>query len=86
VDRAGLRRQAQVGLTDLEIDKITWRNACEFYRFDPFTHIPREQATVGALRAQATDVDTTPRALAPDETHSNILDRMTRMTRERAGK
>jgi hypothetical protein len=24
------------------------------------THTPREQATVGALRAQATDVDTTP--------------------------
>ena len=30
------------------------------YKFDPFAHIPREQCTVGALRAQATDVDTTP--------------------------
>ena len=30
------------------------------FSFDPFSHIPREQCTVGALRAQATDVDTTP--------------------------
>jgi hypothetical protein len=30
------------------------------YRFDPFAHIPREQCTVGALRAQAGDVDLTP--------------------------
>ena len=28
--------------------------------YDPFAHIPREQCTVGALRAQAPDVDTTP--------------------------
>ncbi len=39
-------------------DKITWQNACRFYRFDPFQHTTREQATVGALRALATDVDT----------------------------
>jgi hypothetical protein len=30
------------------------------FHYDPFAHIPPEQATVGALRAQATDVDTTP--------------------------
>ena len=30
------------------------------FSYDPFTHIPREQATVAALRAQATDVETTP--------------------------
>jgi hypothetical protein len=27
---------------------------------EPPDHVPREQATVGSLRAQATDVDTTP--------------------------
>lgn len=32
----------------------------ENFSYDPFTHIPRAQATVGALRAQASDVDTTP--------------------------
>ena len=28
------------------------------YQFDPFAIRPREQCTVGALRAEATDVDT----------------------------
>ncbi|MGI9210175.1 MAG: amidohydrolase family protein, partial [Rhodococcus sp. (in: high G+C Gram-positive bacteria)] len=43
--------------TDEEIDKITFGNAARFFEWDPFAHIPREQATVGALRARATDVD-----------------------------
>lgn len=45
---------------DDEINKITHLNAMRNFSYDPFAHIPREQATVGALRAQATDVDTTP--------------------------
>jgi hypothetical protein len=49
------------GLPDDDIDRITHRNAMRNFRYDPFAHIPREEATVGALRAQATDVDTTPR-------------------------
>ena len=47
------------GVTDEEIHKITWENATRFFGWDPFAHIPKEQATVGALRALATDVDTT---------------------------
>ncbi|MET7767860.1 amidohydrolase family protein [Nocardia sp. NPDC005366] len=35
---------------DADIDKITHENAMRWYSFDPFAHIPREQATVGALR------------------------------------
>ncbi len=46
------------GLSDEDIDKISWKNAARFCDHDPFAVIPREQATVGALRAQATDVDT----------------------------
>ena len=42
-----------------EIDKITWENACRFFSWDPFKHIPKEKANVGALRALAKDVDTT---------------------------
>ncbi len=42
-----------------EIDQITWENSCRFFDWDPFLHTPKEKATVGALRAQATDVDTT---------------------------
>jgi hypothetical protein len=48
------------GLPDEEIDKITHLNAMRNFSFDAFSHIPRDQCTVGALRAQATDVDTTP--------------------------
>jgi len=48
------------GLPDEDIDKITHLNAIKNFSYDPFAHIPREQCTVGALRAQATDVDTTP--------------------------
>jgi predicted TIM-barrel fold metal-dependent hydrolase len=50
-----------VGVPDNEIDMITWENACRWYKFDLFEHRTREECTVGALRALATDVDTTPR-------------------------
>ena len=48
------------GVPDEEINKITHLNAMRNFSYDPFAHIPREQATVRALRAQATDVITTP--------------------------
>jgi hypothetical protein len=47
------------GCTPEQIDKITFENACRFFDWDPFQHTRREDATVGALRARATDVDTT---------------------------
>jgi predicted TIM-barrel fold metal-dependent hydrolase len=50
-------------VTDEEIDKITHENAMRWYSFDPFAHISREQATVGALRAQATGHDVSIQAL-----------------------
>ena len=52
------------GATPDEIHKITWQNSVRFFDWDPFTQIRQEQATVGALRALATDVDTSrmPRA------------------------
>ncbi|ONH58871.1 amidohydrolase [Frankia sp. CcI49] len=39
------------GVPDDEINKITFENACRWYSFDPFAHLPREKSTVGALRA-----------------------------------
>jgi hypothetical protein len=42
--------------------KITHRNAMRHFRYDPFALRPREQCTVGALRASAADVDVTPRS------------------------
>ena len=47
------------GIPDDEIDKITHLNAMRNFSYDAFSHIPRAEATVGALRAQAADVDTT---------------------------
>ncbi|MER5627821.1 amidohydrolase family protein [Streptosporangium sp. NPDC002544] len=44
-------------LPDSVINKITHENAMKAYSFDPFKHIPREQATAGYLRSLATDVD-----------------------------
>lgn len=52
------------GLTDGEINKITWENTTRFFDLDPFSIIKKDQATVGALRAQATDVDTSTRTRA----------------------
>lgn len=40
-------------VNDSDIAKMTHENAMRWYSFDPFAHIPREQATVGVLRAQA---------------------------------
>ncbi|WP_329407787.1 amidohydrolase [Nocardia vinacea] len=42
---------------DDEIDKMTHLNAMRWYNFDPFKYVPRQQATVGALRAAAGDHD-----------------------------
>jgi len=46
--------------TDEEIDMITHKNVARFFDWNPFKHFTREQATVGALRALAKDVDVTP--------------------------
>ena len=53
-----MREFVDAKTTDAVIDMITWQNASRFYRWDPFKHTKREQATVGALRALAGDVDT----------------------------
>ena len=49
---------------DEEIDKITHQNAMRHFRYDPFVHIPRDNATVGALRNQAAGWDVSPKSTA----------------------
>ncbi len=51
-------------LTESQIEKITYRNAMRFFRFDPFEHFSKEELTVRALRvkAKAAGVDTTPKS------------------------
>jgi hypothetical protein len=65
-------------LPDETIHKITHENAMAAYSFDPFRHVPREQATAGALRAQATDVDVVTRV--GREASQRDLDAWARMT------
>jgi predicted TIM-barrel fold metal-dependent hydrolase len=48
---------APTDLTDHEIDAMTHGNAMRYFRFDPFAIRPRERATVGALRAEASGHD-----------------------------
>jgi predicted TIM-barrel fold metal-dependent hydrolase len=59
---AVLGEMTAAGCTDEEMDKITWQNTCRFFDYDPFTHVPKSESNVGALRAVAVDVDTTPRS------------------------
>ena len=40
-----------------DLDKITHENAMRWYSYDPFTYIPRQEATVGALRSRAAGHD-----------------------------
>ena len=49
---------AAAGLADDEINMICYENVARFYGLDLFKDIPKEQASVGALRALASDVDT----------------------------
>ena len=49
---------------DREIDAITFENSCRVFWHEPFKFVSRSDATVGALRSKAAEVDTqtTPRA------------------------
>ena len=42
---------------------MTYENAMRWYHWDPFTHIPKDQATVGALRKAAEGHDVSIQAL-----------------------
>jgi hypothetical protein len=59
------------GVSDGDIDKITHLNAMKHFSFDPFSVRPREQCTVGALRAEASDVDVSLVSRARGQTKTN---------------
>lgn len=54
----------EAGVTEDEAAKITHENAMRWYSFDPFAHVPREQATVGALREAAAGHDVSIRSMS----------------------
>jgi predicted TIM-barrel fold metal-dependent hydrolase len=57
-----------------EIDKVTHLNVMRHYQFDPFSIRAREQCTVGALRAEAADVDTSYRSVGKKAASQGIAD------------
>ncbi len=66
LDVATLARAARTragGHPDDEIDKITHENAMRIFQFDPFSARAKKKCTVGALRAEAADVDVSERAV-----------------------
>ena len=50
-------------MSDAEVNAITHENAMRLFSFDPFTHRPREECTVSALRAEGAGVDVSPRSV-----------------------
>ncbi len=61
---------------DEEIDKMTHGNAIRHFQYDPFALRPRQRCTVGALRAEASTVDTSivSRLAHPREPRTGIVD------------
>jgi predicted TIM-barrel fold metal-dependent hydrolase len=57
-----LNEMSGAGVPDNEINQITWQNTARWFDYDPFKHISKSDATVGALRSQSPDVDTTIRS------------------------
>jgi predicted TIM-barrel fold metal-dependent hydrolase len=55
--------EVAAGVSDDDLARIGYENACRWYSFDPFAHRPKEQCTVGALRAEAGDHDVSIRSL-----------------------
>jgi predicted TIM-barrel fold metal-dependent hydrolase len=48
---------ATYSVPDADIAKMTHENAMRWFSFDPFSHMAKEEATVGALRRQAAGHD-----------------------------
>jgi predicted TIM-barrel fold metal-dependent hydrolase len=59
-------------VSDDDIRKMTHENAMRWYSFDPFSHMPKEESTVGALRKRSEGHDVSvmsrsTRVRTPDE-------------------
>jgi hypothetical protein len=61
------------GVSDSEVNKITHENAIRLFHYDPFSVRPRELCTVAALRAEATDVDTSLMARNPKHERKQVF-------------
>ncbi|MDP9333662.1 MAG: amidohydrolase [Actinomycetota bacterium] len=64
------------GVSDAEIERLSHANAMRIFQYDPFRTIPREQATVRALRknAEGHDVSTVSRARRAASASTSAVD------------
>ncbi len=80
--------ESLTGVPDHEIDLMTHLNAMKFFKYDPFSILPKEQSTVGALRARASDVDvaehSSGRALPRPDEPVRIVDLAERVTAKKS--
>ena len=81
--RSSRRSPRSFDVSDAEVNKITHENAMRWYRFDPFAHRPREQCTVGALRAEVPGHDVAIRAMDKGRFAGHAHDDARRARRER---
>lgn len=64
------------GIDDETVAKITHRNALRIFSYDPFSTIPKQDCTVGALRRRATGHDVSIVAKGKRETHGRKISDM----------
>ncbi|HEY0225368.1 MAG TPA: amidohydrolase family protein [Mycobacterium sp.] len=69
------------GVPETDLNKMTHENAMRWYSFDPFSHHPREQATVGALRRTSEGHDVSVRALSHHQAGDRIANALADATR-----
>jgi predicted TIM-barrel fold metal-dependent hydrolase len=67
--------------SDSDIDKMTHENALRWYSFEPFGHMSREQATVGALRQAAEGHDVSVHALSRHQTGERATNALAEATK-----
>jgi hypothetical protein len=72
-----MRSFEAAGVPDDEINAITYQNALRHFRFDPFALRTPEECRVAALRANAADVDTTPRSVGKRAQKTKASDLLT---------
>jgi hypothetical protein len=70
-------------LSEHDIDRITHLNAMKHFNYHPFSVIPKEQATVGALRERAVGRDVGIRSTrkGPRAEHANLASDLGKVTR-----
>jgi predicted TIM-barrel fold metal-dependent hydrolase len=67
--------------SDSDINKMTHENALRWYSFEPFGHMSREQATVGALRQAAEGHDVSIHALSRHQTGERAANALAEATK-----